>query len=221
MAVKKCKECGGKVSTSAKTCPHCGANQKKVGVIGWLFVLVFVLPLGWSIGSSMNNDSPAHPSAADGGAVSNTSDSYESSTPKWKYSSYEDDLTSEIVKTASIYSTNSVRFSFPYRKAGGSRLEINFRKKRNAFDAYFRIEKGQILCSTLECKFKLRIGDRPVQTWTGLPSTTHNSDIMFVRDAEDFRDIVASGAHLRIGIEFFKAGRQTFQFETEGYERLK
>jgi len=220
MAVKKCKECGGQVSTSAKTCPHCGANQKKVGVVGWLFVLVFVLPLGWSIGSSMNNDSPAGTSANTAKSGSTASNTDEDLSPKWKYFSFEDDLSGDTVKVASLYSTNSITFSFPYRKSGGSRLELNLRKKPNDFEAYFRIEKGQILCSSIECKFKLRIGDRPVQTWTGLPSTTHDSDIMFIRDAKDFRDIVATGTPLRIGIEFYQAGRQTFWFETEGYNSL-
>jgi RNA polymerase subunit RPABC4/transcription elongation factor Spt4 len=26
MSLKKCKECDGQVATTAKTCPHCGAN---------------------------------------------------------------------------------------------------------------------------------------------------------------------------------------------------
>ena len=29
MALKKCKECGGQVSSDAKICPHCGAKQNK------------------------------------------------------------------------------------------------------------------------------------------------------------------------------------------------
>lgn len=42
MAIKECKECGGKVSSSAKVCPHCGAKQNKtnwkaIGVIVAIF----------------------------------------------------------------------------------------------------------------------------------------------------------------------------------------
>lgn len=46
MALTKCKECGHDVSTSAKTCPNCGAPRvKKTGTLLVLFlilVLVFV-----------------------------------------------------------------------------------------------------------------------------------------------------------------------------------
>lgn len=53
MAVGKCKECGGQVASSAKACPHCGAKvPKKVGVLGWLVVLLVVLPLAWWVGSN-------------------------------------------------------------------------------------------------------------------------------------------------------------------------
>jgi len=29
MAMTKCKECGAQISTTAESCPHCGAKQKK------------------------------------------------------------------------------------------------------------------------------------------------------------------------------------------------
>ncbi|MAQ51806.1 MAG: zinc ribbon domain-containing protein, partial [Pseudomonas sp.] len=54
MAVGKCKECGGQVASSAKACPHCGAKVKKsVGILGWLFVLLVVLPIAWKFGTGM------------------------------------------------------------------------------------------------------------------------------------------------------------------------
>lgn len=57
MAVKKCSDCGGKVSSSAKACPHCGAKVKKsVGIVGWLFIIFIVLPTAWTIGKAINRD---------------------------------------------------------------------------------------------------------------------------------------------------------------------
>jgi len=49
MALKECPECGGRMSTTASTCPHCGArNQVEVlkivaGVLIGVIILV-VLP---------------------------------------------------------------------------------------------------------------------------------------------------------------------------------
>jgi len=43
MPLVKCKECGGKISNTAKSCPHCGVELKKKG-IGCL--AVFLLAVG-------------------------------------------------------------------------------------------------------------------------------------------------------------------------------
>lgn len=38
MALKKCKECGNKVSTKAKNCPQCGAKApKQTSLLTWVF----------------------------------------------------------------------------------------------------------------------------------------------------------------------------------------
>ena len=42
MALKKCKECGKEVSSTAKLCPHCGAPQPKQMGIGSVIILLFV-----------------------------------------------------------------------------------------------------------------------------------------------------------------------------------
>lgn len=42
MALKACKECGHKISKSAKACPQCGYSEKKTGLFTWL-VLGFFL----------------------------------------------------------------------------------------------------------------------------------------------------------------------------------
>jgi hypothetical protein len=43
MALIKCKECGKKISNTAKTCPNCGAKNKKKGLgIGGILLLSIV-----------------------------------------------------------------------------------------------------------------------------------------------------------------------------------
>jgi uncharacterized paraquat-inducible protein A len=57
MAMTTCGECGGKVSTQAKTCPHCGAQLKGKAagrvesVVKWAIagvVLLLVLAMAWA-----------------------------------------------------------------------------------------------------------------------------------------------------------------------------
>lgn len=47
MAISSCKECGGKVSTTAAACPHCGAKQpeppKKTSIFTWIVTGFFAL----------------------------------------------------------------------------------------------------------------------------------------------------------------------------------
>jgi len=44
MALIKCKECGNEVSSTAQTCPKCGAKvKKKTGILTWIVGIVFAM----------------------------------------------------------------------------------------------------------------------------------------------------------------------------------
>ncbi|KAB2900377.1 MAG: hypothetical protein F9K35_07000 [Burkholderiaceae bacterium] len=47
MAMVKCKECGGQVSTKATTCPHCGAKTpKRTSLFTWIVAGAFAVVVG-------------------------------------------------------------------------------------------------------------------------------------------------------------------------------
>lgn len=46
----KCKSCGQEIAKSAKTCPHCGAKQKKHIVLGVVLVLIGIILLAAAFG---------------------------------------------------------------------------------------------------------------------------------------------------------------------------
>lgn len=218
MAVGKCKECGGQVASSAKACPHCGAKvPKKVGVLGWVFVLFVVLPIAWNIGSgSSSPDKQASSSSARSNSAAPAASSA-APAPRWIERSYINEMTDAVTTALSLKSNNSSVFEFPYRVRGGSFLHLTFRKRGSDLDALFRIDKGQMLCGVIECKFSLRVGDGPVQSWTGRRSSTHERDIMFIRDARQLEQIVKRGERLRVGIEFYQAGTHVFEFDVKDY----
>ncbi|NLX26982.1 MAG: hypothetical protein GXY61_13665 [Lentisphaerae bacterium] len=57
MALKKCKDCGGKVSKRAKKCPHCGAPvKKKSGCLGVFILLVLVIVIGAIVAPAPESD---------------------------------------------------------------------------------------------------------------------------------------------------------------------
>lgn len=45
MSIKKCKECGNDVSTSAKTCPHCGKKYPSGGLTTPVKIILFLVLL--------------------------------------------------------------------------------------------------------------------------------------------------------------------------------
>lgn len=47
MAMVYCRECGKKVSDTAKACPHCGAVQKAVKKVDFVLTLVMSIFFGW------------------------------------------------------------------------------------------------------------------------------------------------------------------------------
>lgn len=212
MALTKCKECGGQVSTKAKNCPACGAKvQKKVGVLGWIFVLVVVLPIAWQFGKGIDKGSEEVTKSAQTAAPAAPA------KPVWESTESIDKMTDKKVKFTSIQSLNSINFDFPYQKPGGSKLSITFRRNGQDLDAILIVEKGQLQCSRLSCTFDLRAGDGPVTKWNGVQSTTRESNIMFVSNAKKFEEEIKNGGRFRLGLEFFKSGVQVFEFDTSGY----
>lgn len=217
MALIKCKECGAQVSNKAKACPSCGAKvPKSVGVIGWLFVIFIVLPIAWQFGTGIGSSGDAAQSRSNSPQRATTSPT----KSPWERHEYKDPMSDEVTRMLTLQSKTSTLFDFPYRVAGGSYLNLTFRKKDKDLDAFLKITKGQMQCGYRDCGFVLRVGEGKAQKWTGVRSSTNDSDLMFVRDAKQLEAIVKSGKPFRIAIEFFQAGERVFEFDPAGYPGL-
>ncbi len=61
--MKNCKVCGAEIAKSAKTCPKCGARNKKHGFIKFLLVVIIVVAvIGAVAGNDKNSDTAKKPS---------------------------------------------------------------------------------------------------------------------------------------------------------------
>lgn len=59
MAMKKCKECGAEISSSAKTCPNCGKKQTSIlKIIIILIIVIIIIAAIAGGGSSTENEIP-------------------------------------------------------------------------------------------------------------------------------------------------------------------
>lgn len=69
MALIKCKECGGEVSSKAKTCPKCGASVGRRGIgcgtlVGYAVLLLIVIPMVIGLIIAAIDDSEPEPAPA-------------------------------------------------------------------------------------------------------------------------------------------------------------
>lgn len=61
----KCKTCGAEIAANAKTCPSCGAKNKKPIFKQWWFWVIIILLLIGIGGGTSNNDTPTKVDTAD------------------------------------------------------------------------------------------------------------------------------------------------------------
>ena len=77
----KCKACGKEISKSAKSCPQCGAKQKKLSIIHWIGI-VFVSLIMIGVINAPDNKNPPSESNAKAPTPQTKSQSLESHMPE-------------------------------------------------------------------------------------------------------------------------------------------
>lgn len=178
MTIVKCKECGGDVSTTAKSCPKCGAKPpKRTSLLTWIFggvVLVVVLKIVASSddrAESVAANSPkinapselvsdgstsARPMAANAGASGENVDSKSSSAsltdPKIvsvpKWT-YSSDTDEMTGKTRKTASLDAENtISLPFPYAGQNQPRLIIRKDGHGLAVMLTIEQGQMMCQS-------------------------------------------------------------------------
>ena len=95
----ECKDCGTAVSKSAKACPKCGANQKKLKVVHWIGIIL----LGFIIIGIINTPD-SQPTAAPSSASSNAL------KPLVKEQSAEPEIPEDQAQFIQIITDHAVKF---------------------------------------------------------------------------------------------------------------
>lgn len=116
MALTKCKECGEKVSSKAKTCPSCGASVPKSTSLGTWLVL-FLIIFGVYAVSQSPTPTPSRTSSSSSTSSAGIAQRSPAPlvTPSWRNFSSTDDLTgARQFFSSSPRTTSSRRMNFPY-----------------------------------------------------------------------------------------------------------
>lgn len=214
MAMIACKECGHQISSKAKSCPNCGAKvPKTVGILGWMIAALFgIFVFG------VASDYEAKMSSAAATARSSAAAAPpQPARQEWRYSEHTDDLEGFTWRTATLRSTNTVDFDFPYN--GGSHGLIIVREHQRHGDAImFRVSKGQILCGSRDCGVTIKAGDREPQRISASTATDGSSDMLFLHNFGPILSHLKPGEELRMQVEFYREASRTFVFDAAGLQ---
>lgn len=135
----------------------------------------------------------------------------------WYYSEETDEMTDKKAYFATITSTNSEEFDFPYQ--GGARLMLTVRKSpKFGNDIYIRISKGQFHSSIRGTNIKVRFDDEPQYNVYCNEASDGSSDILFLSGFNNLVSKLKTHKTMKINAEFFQEGNRTFTFDISNFE---
>ena len=121
------------------------------------------------------------------------------SEPYWDYTTEPDKMTGKRATYATLTSSNSLNFDFPYQGKNHGQITVQTRPRQGT-DVLFSIKKGQITCSSYECNIQVRFdNDAPVRFGGSHPSDG-SSEFVFLRNSDRF--VVRAKSARKIFIEF-------------------
>jgi zinc ribbon protein len=245
MAMIPCPECNQPVSDLAPSCPNCGvllaprpepslaapkAPAKKTGcwtigcaVLAGLFLIVFIagLVMQNGRGKGASGGSPTTSSSSSSSTGTATPEPA-APTSRWSYVQNEDAMAKGTVSEASVKSSNTVNFSFPY--AGDQHGTLTLRTHpRYGKDVIFSLEKGQIPCPSYSggCKVLVRFDDAAAIQYTGVAPADNSTETVFIRDYSGFVARMSKAKTVRISANIYQEGAPVFEFDVRGFDQAR
>lgn len=155
-----------------------------------------------------------HESAAEKQAI-------ESSAAPWVYSKNDDPMSKGKTYLATLESSNTVQFGFPYSGEQHGTLTLRTDPKYGK-DVIFSVERGQILCTSYDgCIIKVRFDDGDALSFSAAESSDHSTEIIFIRNYGRFVEKMMKSKRVRISMNFYQEGAPVFDFDVSGFNITK
>lgn len=140
---------------------------------------------------------------------------------QWQYVQNEDKMTGGKTYYASVTSSNSVNFAFPYSGLQNATLTLRNDPKYGN-DVIFRIEKGQILCTSYDgCNVLVRFDDGKPVTYSANPPADNSSEVIFISNYTKFLGNLKKAKIVRISPTIYQEGAPVFEFDIGGFDTEK
>lgn len=137
---------------------------------------------------------------------------------QWTYSVNEEQMTGGMRKLASVSSTNTVQFGFPYTGSQNGHLTLRT-DPRYGKDVIFRIEQGQILCTSYDgCTVQVRFDDEKPMNFSASAPADHSSETVFIDDYARFLAKMKKAKRVRVSLNIYQNGRPVFDFDVSGFD---
>jgi hypothetical protein len=247
MPMIQCPECQQTVSDLAPNCPNCGAPiaarpqvypppspaapppaqapAKKAGcvkmgcaILGGLFLLGLVASLVMNGGKSTRSAATSTSTASTTTPAAGTSSEPAAPESQWSYTHTDDAMAKGTVHEASVKSSNTVEFRFPYAgpQHGTLTLQTHPRYGKNVI---FNIEKGQIPCPSYQgCKVLIRFDDSAPVHYAAVGPEDNSTETVFIRDYTQFLAKMQKAKTVRISANIYQEGEPVFEFDVRGFD---
>ncbi|HJQ40266.1 MAG TPA: hypothetical protein VKB93_24235 [Thermoanaerobaculia bacterium] len=187
-------------------------------------VVVLVLFIVLAFGSGDDNKSPKGTSSSSTPSTSGGSSTPEpAATPgsQWSYDNSNDAMAKGTVSQASVESTNTVNFRFPY--AGEQHGTLTLRTHpRYGKNVIFNIKKGQIQCPSYSgCKVLVRFDNGEATSYSAAGPEDNSSETIFINDYSGFVGKMMKAKTVRISPNVYQEGAPVFEFDVAGFDAAK
>lgn len=133
----------------------------------------------------------------------------------WSYRTSADEMRGTSDRFATVTSSNTVNFGFPYDDA---RMTITLRDTAKfGRDILLEIHDGQFQCRYDGCTINAKFDDGPVQSFSMLEAES-SSDTIFFQNQTRILAALRKAKKVMIEASFYSHGTQQFSFDVEGLE---
>lgn len=184
--------------------------------LGSTTVVAVLIVLAVGSTDSSKKDSP-------GGSQQSSVTPSSSSAPgeQWVYSQSEDPMAKGTTYSATVQSTNTVDFKFPYRGSQHATLILRTHP-RFGKNVVLRIERGQFLCNSYDgCNVLIRFDDGKAQTFSAAGPSDNSTETLFIRNYPRFIAGMLKAERVRISAEVYQEGSPVFEFEVRGFDAAR
>ncbi len=239
MALVKCKECGNQISSSAASCPQCGAKVKRTSLLTKIIVFLFIVGFLSAVFSSKKDvtqsTTPTRPSASEQARLATMTPEQRAQEEKqlrekaaaeedlrlqglglrWNYHELPDQMGRGTIRMANVLSVNEIEFGFPYQGSQRGILQLRIHPEYGK-SVILTIHRGQFLCGLDECVVLVRFDEGKPQTYRASEPTDNSTTYIFLHPYDRFLTGLRKSKKVYIEAQFYQEGSRVIEFDTSG-----